>query len=176
MAELRLTRRALFSLAVTALADQQDPPPSIREFRSPEGDFLLTIRAADNWKTPRAAAEFSRGGRSLWRMDLPHEYGPRTALVSRRGVVVLFDEWINVFSPRAVLILDSAGRTLAQHSSEAVQTALGVPRARLASLARFGPWMTAPPVLAAPDGPARVSAGGRVLEIRLTDGSLAPGL
>jgi hypothetical protein len=110
----------------------------------------------------------------LWRRHLPHEYRPRTALVANDGTVLLFDQWINVAGPYALTVIDATGRTVASYSFDQIASALGVPRANLAATSgMFGPWRAGEPKLDASGTLAHVSAGGKILMVRLSDGALS---
>ena len=86
--------------------------------------------APGEWASTGSKARLSStaGGTAqlLWKQPLPHNYRPRFALVSDEGTVVLFDQWINVAGPHAVMVLDRTGKTLASHSFDEVAAALGV--------------------------------------------------
>ena len=151
-------------------------PPDRREFYSPSGNFVLTVATANHWKTPLATAELlSVDGalrRPLWQRTLPHKKGPRRALVSDSGAVVLIDEWPNSVSRQALVCLDDSGQTLAHYSTQQLSRLLGVARKTLKSHARRGLWLSRVPVLR-PDGSAvDFKAGGRKLVLRLADGGL----
>ena len=61
---------------------------------------------------------------------------------------------------------------MASYRAEQVFTALGVPLREITSYAKEGPWITEGPVFS-PDGEfALIMAGGRNLEVRLSDGIL----
>src|SRR5689334_8370642 len=90
--------------------DGIDLPPAERRVASPTGAFALILKTLDNWKTPLVTASLlRRDGSLVWRLQLPHEHGPRRALVTDDGRVVLVDEWINVISPRALTLLAADG-------------------------------------------------------------------
>jgi hypothetical protein len=152
-------------------------PPVREEFPAANGQYVLVITAADAWKSPRSRAELFRvskdGSRaSLWSRELPHEYRPRFACTGPQGQVVLLDDWIRVFSPRAISILDSAGRTVAVWSFEDIQAASGLSRAAIAAAARAGPWMTEPPRVVDDGAAIEAAVGGKTLRISLIDATV----
>jgi hypothetical protein len=151
-------------------------PPERREVSSPAGSFVLVLATADGWKTPRGSAELYRVGSTgrqlIWKRDLPHYHGPRRALVSDKGEVLLADEWINVVSRYALTVIAPENRTVATYTAEQVFATLAIPPREITSHAKAGPWITEGPVFS-PDGKsALITAGGRTLEVRLSDGKL----
>jgi hypothetical protein len=159
--------------------DAITPPPALEAVLSPGGGYLVEIR----WSAqagPHAAGstatllQLSGGARRVvWQQALPHRPRPRFVRVSDAGQLVLFDDWLNVRSERAVVVLGPAGQTVAQHDLEAVRAALGVPAAALAPLARHGVWMQTVPRLTAQGDACEVQAGGRTLRVNLPGGELA---
>lgn len=147
---------------------------------APGGGYAVEIR----WSAqagPHAAGstasllQIGGGGlrRVVWQQALPHRPRPRFVRVSDAGQLVLFDDWLNVRSERAVVVLAPDGRAVAQHDLEAVRAALGVPAAALAPLARHGVWMQSLPRLTAQGDACEVQAGGRTLVVKLPGGELA---
>ncbi len=155
-------------------------PPAVEASGSPSGNHIIEIRLPDG-ADPHAARSTATlfsvaagGARSLlWKLDLPHRPRPRFALVADNGIVVLLDEWLNVRSDWAVMVIDRDGRTVARHGLEAVRAALGVPIKALAPLARHGVWMQSLPALSTRGDVCEVQAGGRTLSIALRDGALS---
>ena len=158
-------------------ADARVLPPVRRDFRSLSDKFDLTLTSADNWNTPQATAELAeiKGAerRVVWRRTLPHELGPRLAMVTDGGAVILFDEWINVPSRHALMLIDSGSRTLADYSIDQLISALGVPRAGIAANAKLGVWLSGQPTLSGDGATVRLRAGGRDLQLNLADGHLS---
>jgi hypothetical protein len=168
----------LGTLAPGSMAkDVIDLPPASREIPSPRGDYVFVVSTPDAWKSLKAKGELFRlsDGRreSVWSQQLPQEYGPRYALVGPEGSVLLVDEWIHVESRYAVMVVDAAGRVVAQHAFGDVQGVLDVPVAKVVKLASLGWWVTTPPVLDAERGVATIGAAGKVLGVRLSDGRLS---
>jgi len=155
------------------------PPPAFEAHNSASGRYVLelALRSGANAHAARATATLLEMGTSsrkpIWTRELAHRPRPRFALVSDEGHVVLLDEWLNVRSDLAVMLIDKHNRTLAVHSLEAVRAALAVPSASLAPQARHGLWMQAPPAINAQGAAAEVAAAGQVLVIRLRDGALS---
>lgn len=163
-------------------ADSIPTPPAQQTFTAPGGRyaFVLSMLGGDPVQWARTGSDGAlfvvSGGsrRELWRRHLPHEYRPRTALVANDGVVLLFDQWINVAGPHALTVIDATGRTVASYSFDDIASALGVPRASLAAVSgMFGPWRAGEPTLNTSGNMAQVAAGGKTLMIRLSDGALS---
>lgn len=165
------------SAPAAGTADRITLPDTRREFASPSGRVVFVVSTRDGWASPRATGElFSvRGpGRTLlWSRELPQQFGPRFVLLDDLGTVLLLDEWINVRSPSAVLLIDRTGRIVAQHGTDAVQAALQVPMADVVRMARHGWWISAPPRLEPAGGSAEVETAGKLVRIRLRDGQLS---
>ena len=156
--------------------DRRVLPPEVREFKSPSGDFALTLSTADHWKTPYANAALtehaSASAQLRWRQTLPHQQGPRHVLVTNAGEVVLADDWINSPSRQALMLIATDGKILAKYSLDQVIETLGVARKDITPNARHGIWLGALPEIN-PDGTAvLLQAGGRRLSMKLSDGSL----
>jgi hypothetical protein len=92
--------------------------------------------------------------------------------VTDDGRALLVDERINVRSRQTLMLLDAIGHMLVAHDFAAVFAALGASEAALRAAASAGPWLSAPPVLAADQRTAVLRAGGRRLVIDLADGRL----
>jgi hypothetical protein len=157
-------------LAGQVTQDKIDLPPVDRRFASAAGGFVLNVRTWDRWKSRKARATLKQGGRVLWERELPQELGPRQVLVTNQGQVLFVDEWINVLSRYALTLVSPAGVTVAQYSADQVIAKLGVERRTITEHARLGPWVTDGPSLV--PGALRFHAGGRRLELRLSDGAL----
>ena len=162
---------------VSTPTDRITLPPQRREFVAPSGRYVFIVSTRDNWKSPRGTGElFSVAGSDrtlLWTRELPQELGPRFVLVNDVGTVLLLDQWINVSTRYAVLLLDRDNRIVAQHSTEDVRTALQVPMNELTRMAKHGWWISAPPTLTPAGDSGRVEAAGKLLTIRLSDGHLS---
>jgi hypothetical protein len=169
------TASSLPTQAPTRTSDQITLPDASREFVSPSGAFSFVVSTRDGWKSVHAIGEHFTGRSSrrlLWSRELPQQFGPRFVIVSDTGSVLMLDEWINVSSQYAVLLLDRDNRQVTQRSTDAVQAVLGVPMNEIVQSAKYGWWITAPPRLDAAGVAVLVGAGGRVLSIRLSDGQL----
>lgn len=165
--------------AGSAAADFVALPPEIEDRSSPSGRYLLQIRLRSNAKVHAARSTAtlyeidSSARKALWSRELPHRPRPRFFVVADSGHAVLIDEWLNVRSAFAVMVLDRNGATLAQFDLEAVRAALDVPLASLAPRARHGIWIQAPPQISARGDAVEVAAADRVFSIRLSDGALS---
>jgi hypothetical protein len=93
--------------------------------------------------------------------------------VSDKGEVVLLDEWANIRSRYAVVILDVANQLVAQHDFDTIQKVLSVPTATVVRMARHGWWIMSPPVLESLRERVIVETAGKMLSIRLSDGHMS---
>ena len=159
------------------VADRIVLPPTRRVFHSPSGRFQLTIGSDDGWQTRHATGtlhDLSGPAPALcWRQTLPQTQGPRHALVTDQGASVLIDDWINVPSPHALVLIDRSGRQLASYTIDAIIATLGVARGAVAAQGRLGIWLSAEPVLSANGSTLVLASGGRQLVLRLSDGALS---
>lgn len=167
---------------VDRMADRLDLPPQKRSYSSPSGRYRLELDLVQRTPPWRVDARLlvvdgnGTGGaspaRTLWQQRLPHEGGPRSALVSDRGAVVLLDDWIRILSPRAVTLLASDGRVLASYSAEQIIERVQRPPREVAEAARFGNWLSEEARLAQPVGPVLLRCAGRGLALDLDSGRL----
>lgn len=152
-------------------------PPVRQEFFSPVRNYLFVLSTPDEWKSKQAIGELfqitEQTHKRLWIRSLPHEYGPRYVLVGNQGQVLLLDEWINVASRFAIMVLNCKNELVAQYDFDALQRFLNVPRAKFPEMARHGLWISSPPVLDASGERAKVRTVGKVLLINLNDGQLS---
>ncbi|HEY9761255.1 MAG TPA: hypothetical protein V6D07_01955 [Trichocoleus sp.] len=157
-------------------------PPAHQEVVSPNGSYILILAAPVNrdtmtWDTKQVDATlYSTQGtlcQPLWSKTLPQEYGPRFALVNDQGQVALLDEWINVASPHAVMVMNSTGKVVAQHGFEDLAARLQVSRADIVDAARFGWWISRAPALIRNGEMVQVSTAGKQLKIDLETGALS---
>jgi hypothetical protein len=152
-------------------------PPERSELRSPSGEYVFVFETIPGAKPPRSTGTLFRitnGERTiLWSHELPQEYRARFGAVSDGGRVLLLDEWINVASPYAVMVLSPHGELIAQHDFDAVAAVLGVARNEIVAAAETGWWIQAPPSIEAGSEVATVAAAGKLVAISLVDGSLS---
>lgn len=127
--------------------DYQAPPAPLRIFLSPSENYRILVQNQGLEATLTIEANTSSTWRALWSKSLPHRIGPRYAFVGESGAIVLVDEWINVFSPIAIFVLDVHGNQLAHYSTDEVARTLNIPRKELAHSATVGPWMRGIPFL-----------------------------
>jgi len=163
--------------AMPISSDRITLPPVRREFASPDRSYLLVVESADQWKTFYPTARLFRTGQGqpvlCWTRVLTQQYGPRGAVVAGDGHVLFVDEWINVTSRWALMLLDVDNRVIATHDYKTAVGALGASPDEIAAHARSGPWISEGPVLAADGKSARIAAGGRTLVVLLQNGSLS---
>jgi hypothetical protein len=157
-------------------SDRITLPPTSREFTSPSGKFVFVVSTKDSWKSRRATGElFSAGSNRmlLWSRELPQEFGPRFALVNDQGTLLMLDEWINVNTQYAILVVDRDNKQVAQHSTDAVQLTLQVPMNQVVQMAAHGWWIQAAPTLVPTGDTALVRTAGKLLAIGLDTGVLS---
>ena len=149
-------------------------PPAKRTFASPSGNFALTLSSLDGWKTFQATAELvaidGAVRRSIWRQTLPHEKGPRHVLVLNSGAVILIDEWINVPSRHALMLIDAQGKTLAHYSIDELISVLGVARGIVGANGKLGVWLSEMPTPNAAGTLLNLRSAGRWLRLDLASG------
>lgn len=152
-------------------------PPHRRVFDSPSGRFQLAITSDDGWQTQRATGALrdlsSQVATLCWRQALPQTRGPRHALVTDQGASVLIDDWINVPSPHALVLIDRGGQQRASYSIDALIALLGVSRRIVTEHGRLGIWLSAAPALSSDGSNLVLASGGRQLILRLADGALS---
>lgn len=135
---------AMFSQKDSASAgDQLAHPPLSQSFAT--GDYRFEVTASDQWQTPSTVGQLYKSGRLLWEKTLPQQYGPRFVVVGSQGQVLLIDEFINVASPYALMLLDVVGEPIATYSFEDIQQVLSVSAAELTSQATSGWWVSDAP-------------------------------
>ena len=149
--------------------DQVPAPPPVEVFDSPSGTYRFTLRAPADWQTGAPEGELVKtdgsGSKRLWRQALPQEYRARFALVTDRGLVVMLDDWWNVRSGYAVMLVGPDGEEVAVWRYDDVQATLGVPISELVAKAKHGPWISAPPQLDVDGIGVLVPAAGKHLVI-----------
>ena len=154
--------------------DARSLPYAQRVFASPSAAFELVLSALSQGQSAQAElfAVAADGRRPLWRQALPHEQGPRTAVVADGGEVVLLDEWINVPSRHALLLLDPQGRRRAHYNFDELVGILQLPRKTVAQHAVQGAWLAGEPRWSTDGRQLLLPAGGRTLSLQLADGRL----
>lgn len=150
------------------------PAPS-RVLASPEAQFFLVLRFQPEQRRSQAILYEVAGDRCqpVWQMLLPHEYGPRYGLVNDQGRVALIDEWINVRSPHALTVLDTAGDVVARYTYQDLQATVGLSDAEILSETQAGWWISEPPQLQDNGQQMSVGIGGQRLQVDLSTGQLA---
>ena len=157
---------ALTCAGLLSAHDRIDAPPAERSYSSPSRHFTLTLHGQQ--------AIFRTGsGKLIWQKILPHQQGPRDALVTNDGHTILADEWINVASPHAIVLLDRAGGAIAHFSAEDIFRTLGVQKQVIVSKASHGVWITDGPTVTLDGKSVIFHSGGRTLTLHLADGHLS---
>lgn len=181
---LSLSTLTTLTIALLAAAFLPNPAPPViatdkitlpAEHQSFEaGTYRLEIVSEPQWRSPTPTATLYDGDTQLWEKELPHQYGPRFALVSSKGQVVLFDEYINVASPYAIALINTTGETTSTYSFDDIQEFLqNVSRADLTRQATSGWWISSPPQLDETDQNTLVQTGGTTLQTNLKTGELS---
>ena len=157
-------------------SDQLTHPPISQSFET--GGYRFVVTGADEWQTPVATGKLYQGDSLLWEKPLPQQYGPRFVVVGEQGQVLLVDEFINVASPYALMLLDATGEPVATYAFEDIQQVLSVSAADLTRQATSGWWVSAAPqLMPLEDSTAGeavlISAGGTYLVVSLSAGELA---
>ena len=165
----------------TEMGNDEIPlPPTAQVITSENGQYALEITASDGWDSTAAIATLyqiqgdAASRQLLWQRSLPHSYGPKYALVGSQGQVALLDEWINVASPYAVMVIDRNNQILSQASFDQLQAVLSVPRHEIVDQARQGWWISAPPKMNVDQAQVIVKTAGKQLAVDLSTGELAP--
>lgn len=167
----KIIPQSINSPTPAAAADRMAQPPLHQSFTT--SPYRLIITAADSWQTPAATGQFYKDDTLLWQQTLPHQYGPRFALIGPQGHVLLLDEFINVASPYALSLLNAEGQIVAQYSFDDIQKTLAIPAATLTQKASSGWWISAMPTLSESAGSALVPTGGITLQVDLATGELS---
>jgi hypothetical protein len=166
------------AIATTVMVAQDTipKPPQLRHSQSPDGHFHLVLTAVpeSGARSVTAALYENQAERcqQVWRQIIPQEYGPRYALVTDNGQTLFLDEWINVASSYAIVVVDRAGSTVAQYGFDDIVMITGTTRADIVAQAQQGFWLGGEPTLLGHDQVAVPTAGGR-LTIDLDTGELA---
>lgn len=151
-------------------------PPALRHGASPAGDYhlVLTLAEVDGRRYTTASLYEATEAvcQPVWSQPLPHSYGPRLAMVSDTGTVVLLDDWINVASPRAIVVLDRAGEVMAQHSFDDIVAATGQSRAEVVDQAAQGFWLAGNPEINRAGSHLSIPAAGGQLTLNLATGEI----
>ncbi|MEM9948904.1 MAG: hypothetical protein AAF810_22965 [Cyanobacteria bacterium P01_D01_bin.36] len=152
-------------------------PPPTQAFAT--NDYRFEVATVDEWQTPEATGTLYKGEHVLWTKSLPQQYGPRFVVVGSQGQVLLVDEFINVASPYALMLLSTDGMPVATYSFEDIRRVLSVSAAALTREATSGWWVSAEPQLAdsAPEDSVSedsvlISTGGTYLTVDLSTGKL----
>lgn len=151
-------------------------PPVLRHTASASGAYhlVLTLTEADGQRSTIASLYAATDNlcQQIWSQPLPHSYGPRLAIVNDRGIVVLLDEWINVASPHAIVVLDSEGAVMAQHSFDDIVAVTRQSRAEVVEQAAQGFWLAGNPEINRAGSRLVVPAAGGLISLDLATGEL----
>ena len=158
-------------------ADFVANPPTRSQVSSPNGDHVFVVHSPDAWQSKRATGrlfKLTSGGLHLeWERELPQEYGPRYFLVGNQGQTVLFDEWINIKSRYAVVLIHPKNNLAVTHGFDSVAATLNMPVAAITARAKHGWWIDGLPWLDSNGDRALVATGGKCLAISLNSGQLS---
>lgn len=153
-------------------------PPLLRHEVSPAGTYhlVLTLEQDSSGSRRTTASLFETMGdrcQQVWSHRLLHSYGPRLGLVNDRGTVVLLDEWINVASPYAIVVMGPDGEVKAQHSFDDIVAVTGQSRAEVVEQAAQGFWLAGNPTLNRNGTQVSIPAAGGQLTLDLATGDLS---
>ncbi len=168
----------LLSQSLPVLGQDAIPyPPILRHEISPAGNYhlILTLGQDEAGAQRTTASLFETLGnrcQQVWAHTLPHSYGPRLALVNDAGTVVLLDEWINVASPRAIVMMGLDGEVMAQHSFDDIVKVTGQSRAAVVDQAAQGFWLGGNPEMDRTGDRMRIPAAGGQLSLDLATGEM----
>ncbi len=93
-------------------------------------------------------------------------------LVLNSGAVIMIDEWINVPSRHALMLIDPQGRVLAHYSLDALIAVLGVSRGVVGANGKLRTWLSAMPTSNAHGAVLNLRSAGRWLRLDLATGHL----
>jgi hypothetical protein len=151
-------------------------PPALRHVASAAGAYhlVLTLTEADGQRRTVASLYEATGElcQPVWVQPLPHSYGPRLALVNDAGIVVLLDDWINVASPRAIVVMGRNGAIKAQYSFDDLVEVTGQSRAEVVDQAIQGFWLGGDPEINRAGSHAVIPAAGGQISLDLATGAL----
>ncbi|MBE9156500.1 hypothetical protein IQ265_06605 [Nodosilinea sp. LEGE 06152] len=152
-------------------------PPLLRHESSPAGTYhlVLTLEQDATGARRTTASLFETMGdrcQQVWARRLPHSYGPRLGLVTDRGIVVLLDEWINVASSYALVVMGPDGEVKAQHSFDDIVAVTDQSRAEVVEQAAQGFWLAGNPVINRGGSQVSIPTAGGRLTLDLTTGNL----
>lgn len=152
-------------------------PPLLRHETSPAGNYhLILTLGPDAAGTQRTTASLfeTLGDRCqrVWSHPLPHSYGPRLALVNDAGTVVLLDDWINVASPRAIVLLGVDGKVKAQYGFDDIVEVTGQSRSEVVNQAAQGFWLAGTPEMNRAGTQLSIPTAGGQLTLDLATGAM----
>ncbi|WP_035992492.1 hypothetical protein [Leptolyngbya sp. KIOST-1] len=173
-----LPRPNLYLLSLPMLGRDAIPhPPLLRHEASPAGAYhlILTLEPDPSGSRHTTASLFASTGdrcQQVWSHPLPHSYGPRLALVTDAGTVVLLDEWINVATPRAIVVMGHDGTVEVESSFDDIVRVTGQTRGAVVEQAAQGFWISGPPTLEQPGSRVSIPTAGGKLVLDLDSGEL----
>ncbi|PSN11130.1 hypothetical protein C7293_25430 [filamentous cyanobacterium CCT1] len=153
-------------------------PPPLRHEASPAGTYHLVLtleKDAEGTRRTIASLFETTGDRcqQIWLRLLPHSYGPRLGLVNDRGTVVLLDEWINVASPYAIVLMGADGAVEAEYSFDEIVQITEQSRAEVVEQAAQGFWLAGRPTINRSGSQVSIPAAGGQLTLDLATGDLS---
>lgn len=93
-------------------------------------------------------------------------------MVANSGAVALIDEWINIPSKHALMLVSALGTTLAHYPLDELITTLGVSRRTITEHNKLGVWLSRMPVFNSHESTLMLAAGGRGLSLDMASGRL----
>lgn len=125
----------------TKKMDVKVMPDEVRTFCSPSKKCVLTIRTLDHWRTPRPQATLTVEGSEVWESAIQNWHGPKTACVTNKGNVVLFDEWPNIKSELAVTLISDKGKSKKVWTFDQIRSIAKASSDDITAFAKIGNWL-----------------------------------
>lgn len=178
LAEVTRTSSPLLSQSSPMLGQDAIPyPPVLRHLISEAGNYhlILTLEQDSSGARRTTASLFEATGdrcQQVWSHPLPHSYGPRLALVNNAGTVVLLDEWINVASPYAIVVMGLDGEVKAQYSFDDIVEITDQSRGEVVDQAAQGFWLSGSPEMNPTGAQVSIPTAGGQLTLDLARGEL----
>ena len=158
-------------------ADFMPFPPFRRESVSPNGQYVLIVQSENEWKSKHPIGQIFRqtasGPQLIWTKDLPQEYGPRYALIGNQGQAIFFDEYINVRSKYAVVLINYQKNLEISHGFDRILELVDAPVASIVKSATGGWWIMGKPTLDVGGTTAVVCVAQKRLYIDLNTGQIS---
>lgn len=151
-------------------------PPLQRKFYSQNQSYLFLVSTKDNWQSNHAIGELlkltNNKYRRLWVRELPQQYGPRYVSIGNQGQIALIDESMNLITKYAILVLNYQNSLVAQYDFNEVSKIIGVKGSSIVATAKYGSWITSPPIIYNQSQIVKLGVANKILIISLDTGKL----